>query len=133
MDSPSGSPRWLMRPAAFTTRCQGTADPSGNVRNAYPTRRACRGMPASFAICPYVATRPRGMRLTIRWMELFVVFIIESTFFHVSRLSHCCFYEHKHVCFRCTGIDAPAESSDRGSARPVADPFEYHLEERQAD
>ena len=54
----------LMPPDAFTTRCQGTAVDGASACSAYPTCRACPGIPASLAIWPYVATRPRGTRRT---------------------------------------------------------------------
>ena len=52
--------RRLMPPCAFTTRCHGR--PSGQCRIAWPTARAARGHPSRAATCPYVATRPRGIR-----------------------------------------------------------------------
>lgn len=54
----------LIPPAAFTTRCQGTAVKGASACRAYPTWRARPGRPASRAIWPYVATRPRGTRRT---------------------------------------------------------------------
>jgi hypothetical protein len=60
--------RGEMRPPAPTTRCQGTpaARVSGRARSAQPTARAPCGTPRSAAICPYVATRPRGTSATRR-------------------------------------------------------------------
>src|SRR5262249_13697092 len=57
--------RRLIPPLAFTTRCHGM--PGGQCRIAYPTARPDLGQPSSAAICPYVATWPRGMRVTIRY------------------------------------------------------------------
>jgi hypothetical protein len=62
---PAALGRRLMPPLALTTRCHGTSD--GQWRIANPTARAARGAPSMLAICPYVATRPRGMSRTSRW------------------------------------------------------------------
>jgi hypothetical protein len=54
----------LQDPPCWTTRWQGTRDPWGLPCIAHPTVRAARGAPSIRAICPYVATFPRGIRAT---------------------------------------------------------------------
>ncbi len=61
--------RWHGRLSAFVVSC-----------SMRPTSRACRGMPMSQAICPYVITFPRGMAAitaytsSLKWVRLIIVF-----------------------------------------------------------
>jgi integron integrase len=59
-------------PFALITRCQGSGNPGGMLCKAYPTSRALLPNPAIRATCPYVATRPRGIRSTTRQIRWYV-------------------------------------------------------------
>src|SRR5437867_3984920 len=61
-----------MPPARLTTRCQGIPFPPACAIHA--ASRAARGLPASWAICPYVTTRPLGTARTSACTRLTNVF-----------------------------------------------------------